>query len=121
MNPQIYIGTSGWNYNHWRELFYPKDCAKSKWLEFYAKHYETVELNASFYGLPKPQTFENWRDRTPDNFLWAVKANRYITHIKRIKDIREPLQRCRPPCLLMKLYLAVFVNTSREIISIPWR
>jgi uncharacterized protein YecE (DUF72 family) len=93
MNPQAYIGTSGWNYNHWRELFYPKDCAKSKWLEFYAKHYETVELNASFYGLPKPQTFENWRDRTPDNFLWAVKANRYITHIKRIKDIREPLQR----------------------------
>ncbi len=93
MNTQIYIGTSGWNYKHWNEIFYPKECPKSKWLEFYAKHYGTVELNASFYRLPKPQTFENWRKRTPDNFLWSVKANRYITHIKRIKDVREPLER----------------------------
>jgi uncharacterized protein YecE (DUF72 family) len=93
MNPQIYIGTSGWIYDHWSEVFYPKDCPKTKWLEFYAKHYGTVELNASFYRLPKPQTFENWRTRTPDTFLWAVKANRYITHIKRIKDVEEPLGR----------------------------
>ncbi len=91
--PQIYIGTSGWNYNHWRELFYPKDCPKTKWLDFYATHFGTVELNASFYRLPKPQVFENWRKRTPDTFLWAVKANRYITHIKRIKDVEEPLER----------------------------
>ena len=91
--PQIYIGTSGWIYDHWREEFYPKDCPKTKWLDFYARHYSTVELNASFYRLPKPQTFENWRKRTPDNFLWAVKANRYITHIKRIKDVEEPLER----------------------------
>ena len=93
MNPQIYIGTSGWNYNHWKELFYPADCPKTKWLEFYAKHFRSVELNASFYRLPKPQTFENWRKRTPDNFLWSVKASRYITHIKRIKDVTEPLER----------------------------
>ena len=93
MNPQIYIGTSGWNYNHWKELFYPVDYPKMKWLEFYAKHYSTVELNASFYRLPHPQTFENWRKRTPGNFLWSVKASRYITHIKRIKDVNEPLER----------------------------
>jgi uncharacterized protein YecE (DUF72 family) len=92
-SPQIHIGTSGWIYDHWSEVFYPKDWPKMKWLDFYARHYGTVELNASFYRLPKPQTFENWRKRTPDNFLWAVKANRYITHIKRLKDPEEPLER----------------------------
>jgi len=92
-SPQIHIGTSGWIYNHWGGLFYPKDCPKTKWLEYYAEHYGTVELNASFYRLPKPQTFENWRKRTPDTFLWAVKANRYITHIKRLRDPEEPLER----------------------------
>ncbi len=93
MAPRIHIGTSGWIYDHWREVFYPKDCPKAKWLDFYTRHYGTVELNASFYRLHKPQTFENWRKRTPDNFLWAVKANRYITHIKRLKDPEEPLER----------------------------
>jgi uncharacterized protein YecE (DUF72 family) len=102
MNPQAYIGTSGWNYKHWSEIFYPKDCPQSKWLEFYANQFGTVELNASFYRLPKPQTFENWRDRTPDNFLWAVKANRYITHIKRIKDVQEPLERFFSSVALLK-------------------
>ena len=93
MKPQIHIGTSGWIYDHWSGVFYPGDCPKRRWLDFYAKHYGTVELNASFYRLPKPQTFENWRERTPDHFLWAVKANRYITHIKRLRDPEEPLER----------------------------
>jgi uncharacterized protein YecE (DUF72 family) len=91
--PHIYIGTSGWNYKHWAEVFYPKDCPKAKWLEFYAGQFHTVELNASFYRLPKPQTFENWKERTPDDFLWAVKASRYITHIKRLREAAEPLER----------------------------
>ncbi len=93
MNPRIYIGTSGWIYNHWAEVFYPKDCPKGRWLEFYAGHFSTVELNASFYRLPKPKTFENWRQRTPDDFLWAVKASRYITHVKRLREVEEPLER----------------------------
>jgi uncharacterized protein YecE (DUF72 family) len=93
MNPRIHIGTSGWIYDHWAEAFYPKDCAKTRWLEFYAGYFGTVELNASFYRLPKPQTFDNWRKRTPDNFLWAVKASRYITHVKRLKEAAEPLDR----------------------------
>ena len=92
-SPEIHIGTSGWNYDHWRDVFYPQGCPKSKWLQFYAEHYNTVELNASFYRLPKPQTFETWREKTPAMFVWAVKANRFITHIKRIKDVREPLER----------------------------
>ena len=93
MSREVHIGTSGWIYNHWSGLFYPKDCAKARWLEFYAGHFGTVELNASFYRLPKPQTFENWRKRTPDDFLWAVKASRYITHVKRLKEAAEPLER----------------------------
>ena len=101
-SPQIHIGTSGWTYDHWSGVFYPKDCPKTKWLEFYTEHYGTVELNASFYRLPKPQTFENWRKRTPDNFLWAVKASRYITHIKRVKDVEEPLERFYGSVALLK-------------------
>jgi len=92
-SPRIFIGTSGWVYNHWTEEFYPKDCPKARWLEFYAGHFDTVELNASFYRLPKLQTFESWRKRTPDDFRWSVKASRYITHIKRLREAAEPLER----------------------------
>jgi uncharacterized protein YecE (DUF72 family) len=120
--PQIYIGTSGWTYDHWREVFYPKDCPKAKWLDFYTRHYGTVELNASFYRLPKPQTFENWRERTPDNFLWAVKANRYITHIKRLKDPEgQSSFSCHQAYLLMKRGSATFANSLKEIVSMSWR
>jgi uncharacterized protein YecE (DUF72 family) len=101
-SPRIHIGTSGWTYDHWSGVFYPEDCPKTKWLEFYATHYGTVELNASFYRLPKAQVFENWRNRTPGNFLWAVKANRYITHIRRIKDAEEPLERFYGSVALLK-------------------
>ena len=93
MKHQIRIGTSGWNYPHWRGCFYPPDRSPSKWLEFYALHFDTVELNASFYRLPRSKTFENWRARTPEHFLWSVKASRYITHIRRLKDPREPLEK----------------------------
>jgi uncharacterized protein YecE (DUF72 family) len=90
---RIYIGTSGWTYNHWIKVFYPPDCPKAKWLEFYAAHFRAVELNASFYRLPKAQTFVNWRKRTPDDFLWALKASRYITHVRRLTEVAEPLER----------------------------
>jgi uncharacterized protein YecE (DUF72 family) len=93
MKSQIRIGTSGWNYPHWKEIFYPTDCPKSKWLEYYTRHFDTVELNATFYRQPKVKTFENWYLRAPENFLWAVKANRYITHIRRLKEPQESLGR----------------------------
>jgi len=89
----IRIGTSGWTYPHWQEVFYPPDWSKSRWLEYYAQHFDTVELNATFYRLPKPKTFENWNKRTPDRFLWSVKGSKYITHTKRLKDPVEPLDR----------------------------
>ena len=83
---KIYIGTSGWNYSHWKGIFYPADCPMSKRLEFYTGQFATVEVNATFYRLLNPKTAENWYERTPSEFLWSVKASRYITHIKRLKD-----------------------------------
>src|SRR4030042_6201513 len=88
----LFIGTSGYNYPHWwNGVFYPPDLPQRRWLEFYAEHLDSVELNVSFYRLPKKETFEGWYHRTPQGFLFAVKGSRYITHIKRLKDCREPL------------------------------
>ncbi len=89
----IKIGTSGWHYNHWIERFYPKDLPKNKWLIYYAEHFDTVEINNTFYHLPKAKTVENWHKLAPKNFLYAVKANRFITHIKRLNEPAEPLER----------------------------
>ena len=88
---KYYIGTSGWHYDHWREEFYPRGLPKSRWLEFYSKHFSTVELNNSFYRLPSEKAFANWRDSSPEAFVFAVKVSRYITHIKRLKDTAEPV------------------------------
>jgi len=85
------IGTSGWHYDHWRDTFYPPKLAKSGWLEFYAHHFHTVELNASFYRLPSEDAFRTWYRSTPPDFTFAVKVSRFITHIKRLRDIEEPL------------------------------
>lgn len=89
----LYLGTSGWQYRHWRETFYPTGLAQTKWLEFFVERFQTVEINNAFYRLPSKENFEKWRDRTPDDFVFAVKANRYITHIKRLKDSDEPVGR----------------------------
>ncbi|MHC4475785.1 MAG: DUF72 domain-containing protein [Planctomycetota bacterium] len=100
--PDIRIGTSGWHYQHWSGHFYPKDLPKTKWLAHYAQHFDTVEINNTFYQLPKEQTFENWRRQTPDDFLYTVKANRYITHIKRLKDCSQEMDRFFERALLLK-------------------
>jgi uncharacterized protein YecE (DUF72 family) len=82
----IHIGTSGFYYNHWVGNFYPEDLKKKDWFEYYQKHFKTLELNAPFYRLPKHETFSNWRAKTPDDFLFSIKASRYITHIKKLLD-----------------------------------
>ncbi len=92
-NYDIRIGTSGWHYNHWTGLFYPDQLPKSKWFKYYAENFDTVEINNTFYQLPKQETFKNWHKQAPKNFLYTVKANRYITHIKRLKDPSESLER----------------------------
>lgn len=93
MNVRIHIGTSGWNYHHWEGIFYPAGYPRKTWLQYYGQHFATVEVNATFYRLPLVSTFENWRINTPEKFLMAVKANRFITHIKRLRDPVEPLSR----------------------------
>jgi uncharacterized protein YecE (DUF72 family) len=89
----IRIGTSGWHYDHWAGPFYPADLPKDKWLEYYAQHFDTVELNNTFYHLPKEQSLKRWHKLAPKDFIYSVKANRYITHIKRLKDPQEVLDR----------------------------
>ena len=89
----IRIGTSGWEYEHWRGAFYPRELPKDRWLEHVAERFDTVELNASFYRLPLRATFDRWAQRAPEGFTFAVKASRYLTHIKRLKDPTEPLAR----------------------------
>jgi len=89
----LLIGTSGWQYRHWRETFYPRGLAQRTWLEFYADRFATVESNAAFYRLPEKGTFESWAERTPDDFVWAVKVSRFLTHIRRLAEPAEPVQR----------------------------
>ena len=84
---KIHIGTSGWHYKHWLDdVFYPSGTKPAQMFEFYARHFDTVEINNSFYHLPSATTFDNWRDSSPANFLFAVKASRFITHMKKLKD-----------------------------------
>ncbi|MCL4499032.1 MAG: DUF72 domain-containing protein [Chloroflexi bacterium] len=92
-NRQIYIGTSGWSYDWWREIFYPSDLPKTRWLSFYASRFRTVEVNNSFYRLPSRTVFEKWSRSVGDGFLFAVKASRYITHTKKLKEPVEPWSR----------------------------
>jgi uncharacterized protein YecE (DUF72 family) len=82
----IRIGTSGWHYKHWRGPFYPENLPASRYLQYYQQHFDTVEINNSFYKLPNPSTLENWRDSAPAGFLFAVKASRFITHNKKLKN-----------------------------------
>lgn len=89
----VRIGTSGWQYDSWRGLFYPQNVPKRLWLEEYVRHFDTVELNNAFYRLPARETFVGWRQRTPPGFLMAVKASRFLTHIKRLRDPVEPVAR----------------------------
>ncbi|KAB2349630.1 DUF72 domain-containing protein [Actinomadura rudentiformis] len=87
------IGTSGWQYADWRGVLYPSGLAQRRWLERYAESFTTVENNNAFYRLPKRETFESWRDRTPDGFVMAVKASRFLTHMKRLREPEEPVAR----------------------------
>jgi len=89
----IHVGTSGWSYPHWAGRFYPEGLPQRRWLAFYARHFATVEINNAFYRLPRPETFAAWAGQTPPHFLFAVKASRYITHLKKLKAPTEALTR----------------------------
>jgi uncharacterized protein YecE (DUF72 family) len=94
----VRIGTCGWQYDDWRDAFYPHDLAKTSWLAEYSKTFDTVECDNAFYRLPKRETFEKWATMLPDGFTMAVKASRFLTHVKRLKDPDEPVQRLLEAC-----------------------
>jgi uncharacterized protein YecE (DUF72 family) len=89
----LWIGTSGWQYAHWRGKLYPRGLPMSKWFDRYIETFDTVELNVTFYRQPRPAVFEGWARRAPEGFLFAVKASRFLTHIRRLREPRESVDR----------------------------
>lgn len=92
ISAQVRIGTSGWHYKHWKGCFYPPELKSSQYLSWYIRHFNTVEINNCFYRLPTASAVENWHKETPPGFCFAVKASRFLTHIKRLKDAEEPIK-----------------------------
>ena len=93
MNGKLFIGTSGWSYGNWQGVFYPATLKPVEWLPYYARFFNTVEINASFYHLLPQKTFDGWREKTPSGFIFSAKSSRFITHLKRLKETQEPLAR----------------------------
>lgn len=94
MPGKVFVGTSGYSYKHWSDgVFYPAGLPQKKWLEFYSSHFNTVELNVTFYRLPAYSQFERWRQATPEGFVFSVKGSRFITHARKLKECGGPLER----------------------------
>jgi len=93
MSQNIYVGCSGWYYDDWVDRFYPGDIKKQEWLTFYAKHFNTVEVNNTYYHYPNTKMLKGWYDRTPDDFKFTLKANRLITHRKKFEDTQDQVDR----------------------------
>jgi uncharacterized protein YecE (DUF72 family) len=91
--PRFYLGTSGYNYSHWRGRFYPEELPTRDWITYYAGEFNTVELNVTFYRLPLAKTFAGWKERTPPGFTFALKGSRTVTHIRRLAGAEEPVNR----------------------------
>ncbi|HWE08693.1 MAG TPA: DUF72 domain-containing protein [Solirubrobacteraceae bacterium] len=92
-----FIGCSGWNYRDWRGAFYPERAPQRRWLELYAEKFSTVEVNNTFYRLPRREAVAGWARQTPEDFVFAVKASRYLTHIKRLTDLGDGIARFYEP------------------------
>lgn len=92
MARRYWIGTSGWVYRHWQGRFYPPALPQAEWFDYYSRHFQTVEINASFYRLPSERTWRSWAERAPHHFCFAVKASRFITHIKQLQDCAGPVE-----------------------------
>ncbi|MFP4039829.1 MAG: DUF72 domain-containing protein [Desulfosudaceae bacterium] len=85
-NGRLYIGTSGYQYDHWRNVFYPSELRKKEWFDYYQRHFAAVEINNTFYRLPEAETFDHWRQAAAEDFCYVLKYSRYGSHIKRLKD-----------------------------------
>lgn len=91
MTAQLRIGTSGWTYDLWRGVFYPKGLMQRRELEYASRQMNSIEINGTFYSLQRPASFRKWYDSTPDDFVFAVKGSKYLTHMKKLNDVRQPL------------------------------
>jgi uncharacterized protein YecE (DUF72 family) len=89
----VHIGCSGWQYRHWRGRFYPASIPQTKWFEYYASQFDTVEINNTFYRLPERSTFKAWKSRAPRQFRFSIKASRFLTHMKRLNEPKESIER----------------------------
>jgi len=89
---RIHIGTSGWSYDHWQGILYPEGLAANQRLDFYQQQFRTVEINSTFYNLPSPDSLRRWYESVPDDFIFAVKASRYITHMKKLREPRQAIK-----------------------------
>lgn len=106
---RIWVGTSGWSYPEWNKKFYPAQLPKKDWFHFYIQHFNTVELNATFYRSFQPATYRKWYRDAPDNFLYAIKGSRYITHRKYLKDVKKSVQLCEHSAHSLKEKLGVIL------------
>ena len=100
--PPFYVGTSGWSYDHWKGCFYPTDLLKSRWFDYYASQFSSVEINATFYRTFKDQTYLNWKNRAPEGFAYILKAPRIITHRKFLLNVEEDIARFCRSCALLE-------------------
>lgn len=107
----IHLGTSGYVYDHWRGIFYPKGLAARQWLAHYARVFSTVELNATFYRLPTARTVDGWREGTPKGFLFAAKGSRYLTHMKRLTDPGPGIDR----------YFELILRLGKKLSVVLWQ
>lgn len=89
----VIIGTSGWSYKHWRGVFYPEGLAPNRWLAYYANYFDSVEINMTFYRTPNEKTIQGWLSRTTENFIFTIKASRFITHVQRLEGIEESVDK----------------------------
>jgi len=98
----VFIATSGWQYGHWTGPFYPEDLPKTRLFDYYSSRFNTVEVNNSFYRLPEAKTFERWREKSPGGFIFALKASRFITHVKRLKEPEGPIKNFMERAVLLE-------------------
>ncbi|MDP8961272.1 MAG: DUF72 domain-containing protein [Actinomycetota bacterium] len=116
----VRVGTSGWQYDHWKGRFYPDDVPKSRWFDYYVQRFPSVEINFSFYRLPRISTSKKWHDQAPNLFRYAAKASRYITHNLKLADAKEAIGNVMERFEPMKTYLAVVLwqlppNLHRDV------
>lgn len=114
--PVFFIGTSGWTYDHWKDRFYPHDLPKSRWFDYYAAQFNSVEINATFYRTFKDTTYDKWRERAPQGFGYVLKAPRLITHRKYLLEVGEDIRRFYQSCeLLQEKFELVLLQVAPQL------